>query len=124
MRISLVDAAYEYLKTVNSSIPFLELYGKAAERAGVPEEQLKRKKSSFYSHLSLDSRFTQRENNTWDLTENHSYDETHIVVDQMDGDDEEEEENIERTEEDEEELEDEESSASDDRDDRADSDEY
>ena len=54
----------------------------------------------------------------------HTYDETHIVVDQMDGDDEEEEENIERTEEDEEELEDEESSASDDRDDRADSDEY
>jgi DNA-directed RNA polymerase delta subunit len=92
MRISLVDAAYDYLKSVNSCIPFNELYSKAAEKAEIPEEQLKRKRSSFYSHLSLDSRFTQRENNTWDLTENHSYDETHIIVEEMDVDDDEEEE--------------------------------
>ncbi|MBQ7993403.1 MAG: DNA-directed RNA polymerase subunit delta [Solobacterium sp.] len=91
MRISLTDAAYDYLKTVNSCVPFNELYSKAAEKAEIPEDQLKRKRSSFYSHLSLDSRFTQRENNTWDLTENHSYDETHITVEEMDTDDDEEE---------------------------------
>lgn len=101
MKISLVDAAYEYLKAVNSSIPFNELYTKAAEKAAVPEDQLRRKRSSFYSHLSLDSRFTQGENNTWDLTENHSYDETHITVDQMDGDDDEETEDNDLSEDDE-----------------------
>ena len=105
MRISLVDAAYDYLKTVNASISFNELYSKAAEKASIPEEQLKRKRSSFYSHLSLDSRFTQGENNTWDLTENHRYEETHIVVDQMDGDDDEETEENELSEEDEDDAE-------------------
>lgn len=91
MKISLIDAAYGYLKNAGGCVPFLELYQNAADMAGLAEDLRKRKKSSFYSQLSLDERFTQRENNTWDLREHHSYEETHIRVDQLDGDDDEEE---------------------------------
>ena len=92
MKISLADAAYTYLKQIGTSVPFQELYQAAADMSGLAEDLRKRKKSSFYSSLSLDERFTQRENNTWDLTEHHSYEETHIRVDQMDGDDDEDDE--------------------------------
>jgi DNA-directed RNA polymerase delta subunit len=94
MKISLVDAAYEYLRTVNSAIAFADLYNAAADKASLAEDLKKRKKNSFYSQLSLDSRFMQCEHNTWDLKENHSFEESRIAVEVIDTDDDEEEEMI------------------------------
>lgn len=96
MKISLTDAAYEYLKTINTSVPFGELYDIAAEKAALAEDMKKRKKNSFYSQLSMDSRFTQQAGNTWDLKEHHSFEETHISVEEIDTDDyeDENEENV------------------------------
>lgn len=99
MKISLTDAAYDYLKTMNTAVAFAELYAAAAEKAGLNEDMKKRKKNSFYSQLSLDSRFTQGKNNTWDLKENHSFEETHIKVEEIDTDDDDEDENEEMDEE-------------------------
>ena len=92
MKISLTDAAYEYLKTAHASVPFTELYAIAADKAALAEDLRKRKKNSFYSQLSMDSRFTQQENNTWDLKEHHSYEETHLNVEEIDTDDDDENE--------------------------------
>ena len=94
MKISLTDAAYEYLKTVNGAFPFIELYAIAADKAGLSEDMRKKKKNSFYSQLSLDSRFTQQAGNTWDLKERHSYEETRITVEEIDTDDDENEDEI------------------------------
>ena len=109
MKISLTDAAYDYLKTINTAVAFAELYAAAAEAAGLSEELKRKKKNSFYSQLSLDSRFTQEKNNTWDLKERHSFEETHIKVEEIDTDDDDEDENGELDEELEEEEESEES---------------
>lgn len=94
MKISLTDAAYEYLKTVNGAVPFIELYAIAADKASLAEDMRKKKKNSFYSQLSLDSRFTQQAGNTWDLKERHSYEETRISVEEIDSDDDESEDEI------------------------------
>lgn len=117
MKVSLTDAAYDYLKAVKTVIPFNELYAIAAEKAALNEELRKRKKNSFYSQLSMDSRFTQCENNTWDLKEHHSFEETHIKVESLDADDEEETEETELNEEMSEDEDDEENEAVDDPDD-------
>ncbi len=109
MKISLTDAAYEYLKTVNASVPFGELYAIAADKAALAEDLRKRKKNSFYSQLSMDSRFTQQENNTWDLKEHHSFEETHISVEEIDTDDDENEEEVMNGEDEDEDSEEEES---------------
>lgn len=90
MKISLTDAAYDIMKAAGTGMPFAELFVKAADAAGIAEDQRKRKKSSLYSQLSMDSRFTQLSGNVWDLKENYLYQDTHITVDQVDDDEDEE----------------------------------
>ena len=99
MKISLTDAAYDYLKDVGTGVPFAELYAAAAEKAALTEELKKKKKNSFYSQLSMDSRFVQQTGNVWDLKENHSFEETRINVEEIDADDDDSDEENEETDE-------------------------
>ena len=111
MKISLTDAAYDILKAAGTGMPFAELFAEAADTAGIAEDQRKRKKSSLYSQLSMDERFTQLSGNVWDLKENYLYQDTHITVDQVDDDEDEETEEELSENEDEEDLDDEQDDA-------------
>lgn len=75
---SMVDVAYSYLKEINRSVKFNELYDAVSERIGFSQVEKEDKISVFYTNLSLDGRFVTLGNNEWDLRSNQTYDKVHI----------------------------------------------
>lgn len=92
MSVKTIDVAYDYLKVLNHSISFKELWQVVVDQMGYDENKAKKKISQFYTDLSLDSRFTPLENNVWDLKSNHKLSEvmfdTSALLDESDDEDE------------------------------------
>lgn len=89
---SLTDIAYDRLKRKRKEILFTKLWTETAEEAGLPEAAVKKKITSFYNALMMDSRFISLEGNKWDLRERHSLDTLQIDPDLLDSYDDYEEE--------------------------------
>jgi DNA-directed RNA polymerase subunit delta len=75
---SMVDVAYSVLSEKNTETSFKDLYKEICEKLGLSDDEAKAKIASFYTDLTLDGRFVNLGNNTWDLRENQSYDKVHI----------------------------------------------
>ena len=92
MSVKTIDVAYDYLKTMNHSISFKELWKVVVDQLGYDEAQARKKISQFYTDLSLDARFTSLENNVWDLKSNHKLSEvlfdSSLLLDEGDDEDE------------------------------------
>ncbi len=89
MRMNITDIAYEQLLDANTSMPFPALFAAVAQKASIPEAQMRKKKSSLYSELSLDGRFVSLPGNVWDLKNRYSYAETHQNIEDVEDDEEE-----------------------------------
>ncbi len=93
---SMLDVAYETLKTQQNEISFLDLWTEVVNTLGFSAAQSEQKIAQFYSAMMLDVRFAQLEDNMWDLRTRRTYDETHkeggeIIEDEYMSDDEAEE---------------------------------
>ena len=91
MSVKTIDVAYDYLKTMNHSVSFKELWKVVVDQLGYDEAQARKKISQFYTDLSLDARFTSLENNVWDLKSNHKLSEvlfdSSLLLDEGDDED-------------------------------------
>ena len=59
-------------------IEFAKLYQEVVKTMSISPEKQSRKKSQFYSELSLDNRFASLSGNKWDLRSRRKFDEVHI----------------------------------------------
>lgn len=81
----MTDVAYQCMSKRKKEVEFSKLWQEVAKSMKIPEEQLARKKASFYSELMLDNRFASLKGNKWDLRNRRSYDE--VRLDQVEADD-------------------------------------
>lgn len=84
---SMTEVAYELLSKKKRPIPFAKLWADVSKACNVSNDLV----ATFYSDLSLDSRFTSLKENKWDLTERRKFAESHIDIDNLGLEDEEDE---------------------------------
>ncbi|MGI6607770.1 MAG: DNA-directed RNA polymerase subunit delta [Erysipelotrichaceae bacterium] len=108
MSLKAIDMAYNLLLNAKEGMSFKELWTSISNELNFDEKIASRKKSQFYTNLTLDGRFVMLENNVWNLKsrckyqqvevkeeeyeENENYDENEEEDDEEDEDDEEENE--------------------------------
>ena len=87
MKKSMIEVAYQVLTNNNGSMPFVDLW------KDVNQTQFEDNIAQFYTDLSLDGRFLNMSQNTWDLRSRHTYSESVMDTDSIaiDEDDEDEE---------------------------------
>ncbi|MDI9540741.1 MAG: DNA-directed RNA polymerase subunit delta [Bacillota bacterium] len=109
MSLKAVDMAYNLLLNTKEGMSFKELWTNINNKFGYDEKIASRKKSQFYTNLTLDGRFVMLENNVWNLKSRCRYQEIEVKDDdeyeESEDYDEEDEEEFDEDEEDEEESE-------------------
>jgi len=75
---SMSDVACEYLKTKEGKVSFVELWNHVCQVLGFTADVAKEKVGKFYTNISLDGRFVNCPNNTWDLRERVKFADVHI----------------------------------------------
>ena len=94
MKKSMIEVAYQVLTNNNGSMPFVDLWKDVSQEMGFNQTQFEDNIAQFYTDLSLDGRFLNMSQNTWDLRSRHTYSESVMDTDSIaiDEDDEDEEE--------------------------------
>ena len=77
---SMVDVAYEIMVKEKKIFKFNELYDLVANELGFDEETKLDRISKFYTNLSLDGRFVNLSDYTWDLRVNQTFEKAHIEM--------------------------------------------
>ena len=80
MKNSMIDEAYEVIRSSGKVYPFNELYQQVTQNLGMSEEEKMAHIGQFYTELTIDGRFLNLGDNNWDLRENHTYARSHIDV--------------------------------------------
>ena len=75
---SMLDVAFDTLKTQGQEMPFLELWKDVSNSMGFTPAQAEAKIAQFYSALMLDVRFAPLADNVWDLRSRRTFNETHM----------------------------------------------
>ncbi len=75
---SMKDVAYSLLKEKNEPIAFVDLFKEVASKLELTPEESQQKIALFYTDITLDGRFVNLKDNTWDLRERQTYDKVHI----------------------------------------------
>lgn len=90
---SMIEVAYQVLTNNNGSMPFVDLWKDVSQEMGFNQTQFEDNIAQFYTDLSLDGRFLNMSQNTWDLRSRHTYSESVMDTDSIaiDEDDEDEE---------------------------------
>lgn len=78
---SMLDVAYEVVKENNGSVPFTKIWQAIVTELGFDDETARNKISSFYTILSLDSRFHNMGDNSWELCSNLTFDQINADID-------------------------------------------
>ena len=96
MKKSMIEVAYKVLTNNNGAMPFVDLWKDVSQEMGFTQTQFEDNIAQFYTDLSLDGRFLNMSQNTWDLRSRHTYSESvmdtdSIAIDEDDEDDEESE---------------------------------
>jgi len=73
-----IDIAYNILLNAKEGMSFKELWSSINNELGYDEKIASRKKSQFYTNLTLDGRFVMLENNVWNLKSRCKYQEIEI----------------------------------------------
>lgn len=79
-RRSTLDIAFQIIEEANQPFPFYELWEKVVEVQQFSEKESAEVISRFYTNLTLDGRFVNLGDNTWDLRKNNTYDKVHIDI--------------------------------------------
>ena len=92
MKKSMIEVAYQVLTNNNGSMPFVDLWKDVSQEMGFTQTQFEDNIAQFYTDLSLDGRFLNMSQNTWDLRSRHTYSESVMDTDSIaiDEDDEDE----------------------------------
>ena len=80
MKNSMIDEAYEIIRSSDKIYSFTELYQLVTQNLGMSEEEKMSHIGQFYTELTMDGRFLNLGDNNWDLRENHTYARSHIDV--------------------------------------------
>ena len=75
---SLIEIAYECVKSSQEPLAFNDIWKYVKENAGLSDDKADEKVSRFYTNLLLDGRFVMLGDNMWDLRVRHLYDKVHI----------------------------------------------
>ena len=112
---SMEDTAYEVLSESSDPIAFKDLWTEVSHRLGYSEEMARKKISNFYTKLSVDGRFAQKDN-SWQLKKRLKFEDVFVDTSaiEFDDSDTEEEEEYKDPESDENELDEENSEEEDD----------
>ena len=78
MERSLIEIAYEYVSSKNTSSNFKDIWAHIVAEAGLSAEEAAKKISKFYTSLMLDGRFVTLGENDWDLRTRQKFDKVHI----------------------------------------------
>ena len=109
MSLKAIDIAYNKLLNAKEGMSFKELWISVNDELGYDGKIASRKKSQFYTDLTLDGRFIMLENNVWNLKSRYKYQQVEVKEDEYeeieDYDDEDEDEFDDEEDEDEEENE-------------------
>ena len=94
MKKSMIEVAYQVLTNNNGAMPFVDLWKDVSQEMGFTQTQFEDNIAQFYTDLSLDGRFLNMSQNTWDLRSRHTNSESVMDTDSIaiDEDDEDEEE--------------------------------
>ena len=89
----MIEVAYQVLTNNNGAMPFVDLWKDVSQEMGFTQTQFEDNIAQFYTDLSLDGRFLNMSQNTWDLRSRHTYSESVMDTDSIaiDEDDEDEE---------------------------------
>ena len=90
-----LDVAFDVLKGEKGPLPFQELFERIVALQNIVESDQARLMSRLYTNLTLDGRFVNLGDNTWDLREHNTYDKVHIDVSDVYSDVEEEDDDFE-----------------------------
>lgn len=94
MAMPLTDIAFNLLNEKKKEIPFINLWQEVSQIRGFTQAQADDKIAQFYADLTLDSRFVNLKDNSWDLRSRHKFEDVVIKTDAILVDDEDEEEEI------------------------------
>jgi DNA-directed RNA polymerase subunit delta len=64
---SLMEMAYEYLKTSKQPISFADLLQEIKKAAGISDEEIRTRLAQFYTDINVDGRFLSLGSNRWGL---------------------------------------------------------
>lgn len=78
---SMVDVAYDVIKANNGPVPFATIWNEVVKTLGLSEKEVEDKISLFYTSLSLDGRFHNMGDNTWDLCSNLTFEQVNADID-------------------------------------------
>ena len=78
MSKSLIEIAYEFVASHESSVNFSQIWEYVKEQSGMSEEEAARRAGQFFTNMMLDGRFVTLGENEWDLRERHTFDKVHI----------------------------------------------
>ena len=94
MKKSMIEVAYQVLTNNDGAMPFVDLWKDVSQEMGFSQTQFEDNIAQFYTDLSLDGRFLNMSQNTWDLRSRQTYSESVMDTDSIaiDEDDDEEEE--------------------------------
>lgn len=91
MKKSMIEVAYQVLTNNNGAMPFVDLWKDVSQEMGFTQTQFEDNIAQFYTDLSLDGRFLNMSQNTWDLRSRHTYSESVMDTDSIAIDEDEEE---------------------------------
>ena len=86
---SMVDIAFDYMKSLSGPVSFFDLWNKVAELKDYNEEERDQNQSLFYTGLILDGRINTTGENMLDLRLRRKFEEVHIDMNDIYNDDEE-----------------------------------
>ncbi len=84
MSLKAIDIAYNKLLSAKEGLSFKELWTSISDELGYEGKISSRKKSQFYTDLTLDGRFVMLENNVWNLKSRCKYQQVEIDEDEDD----------------------------------------
>lgn len=80
---STLDVAYEAIKNRGSAYPFLELWNEVSKKQEFTSEEKLNLLSQFYTNITLDGRFVNVGDNTWNLREKLRSDQIKIEISEV-----------------------------------------
>lgn len=83
MKKSMIEVAFQVLTNNGGSMPFVELWKQVSQEMGFTQTQFEDNIAQFYTDLSLDGRFLNMSQNTWDLRSRHTYSESVMDTDSI-----------------------------------------
>lgn len=83
MKKSMIEVAYQVLTNNGESMPFVKLWTEVSQEMGFTQTQFEDNIAQFYTDLSLDGRFLNMSQNTWDLRSRHTYSESVMDTDSI-----------------------------------------